>query len=286
MKWYSPTESNIREAQEIIYGPKNEESKVKDMVQESNFNIEIEIKEEEKIKTVKVLIFGVPSTPIFELGESISKYYNIDLFEINRSTDNYFLDKIPSIYFDTGDKGIGSASEHEIRDVETEKRYRAIDRFLNIPNLQTERLSYEDKIDIYNIKNGIIVSEIAEFVLLHWIEKGGVIIFLDSDEEKAVKWLKERRKCLTCGASYHLIENPPRHIQICDRCGTDIIMRKEDEPANVRHQFNIWRNDFSDFKKNMKGMDLIEINIDNKKNFNLLFDECRIRLNKRFTRII
>jgi hypothetical protein len=288
MKWYNSVNviDNYREAQEIIYGPKDENAESETVVQKPNFNIEIELEEEKKIRAFKVLIFGVPGTPIFELGNSISEYYNIDLFEINRSLgSNYFVDKIPSIHFDTGDRGIGSASQHTIRDPEIEQRYRAIDRFLNIPNLQTEPLSFGDKMNIYSIPNGIIVSEIAEPVLLHWIKNGnGVIFYLDIDEEKAVKWLKDRRKCMVCGAAYHLIDKRQRQGNICDRCGTDLIMRSEDEPANVRHQFNIWRNDFSVFKKQMEGMDFIKIDIDSKKNFNFIFDECRIRLNNRFRR--
>lgn len=286
MRWYNRENvKNYREAQEIIYGPKNESKESETVVQKPNFNIEIEIKEEKKIKSFKVLIIGVPSTPIFELGDALSEYYNIDLFEINRHYQNYFIDNIPAINFDIGDRNIGNSSQHTIRDPKTENRYRAIDTFLNIPNLQIQSLSYEDKMNIYNIKNGIIVSEIAENVLLHWIkESNGIIFYLEMDEEKAVKWLKDRRKCLVCGASYHLVEKKPRHQDICDRCGTDLIMRKEDEPANVRHQFNIWRNDFSEFKSQAKSLDFIQIDVDKKKNFNFILDECRIRLNNRFSK--
>lgn len=284
MRWYNGIkESEYREAQEIIYGPKQDENESKAVVQKSDFNIEIEIEEEKKERTFKVLIFGVPGTPIFELGEAISDYYGVDLFELNRSFEDYFIDKIPSLHFDTGDRGIGSASQHTVRDPEVEKRYRAIDRFLNIPNLQTEPISYEDKMNIYSIPNGIIVSEIAEPVLLHWITNGnGLVLFLDIDEEKAVKWLKDRRKCFVCGAAYHLVDNKQRQYDICDRCGTELVLRAEDEPANVRHQFNIWRNDFTAFKKQMEKMDFVKIDIDVKKDFKSIFDEVRIRLNKRF----
>ena len=304
MKWYS---SNLNKtAQNILYGPQDTENQIIDHknnnpvpdtnntlnplssdprpIPESNFNVEIGIEEESKKRAFKVLIFGVPGTPIHELGEKLSEYYNVDLYDLNRDyEDGYFLDKIPSIHFDTGDRGIGSASQHTLRDPKTEERYRAIDKFLNIPNLQTESLSYEDKMNIYSIKNGIIVSEIGEPVLLHWIMNGeGVVFFLDIDEENAVKWLKDRRKCYVCGAAYHLIEKKPRQYEICDRCGTDLVMRAEDEPRNVRHQYNIWRNDFSDLRKKLESCDFIKIDVDSKKDFNFIVDECRIRLNNRF----
>jgi hypothetical protein len=277
MNWYKIGSHN-REAQ-------NENTQnTQTMVQNPNFSFEIEIKEEEKIRLFKILIFGVPGTPIFELGEMLSDYYNQDFYELNRNlTDNYFTDKIQSIYFDTGDKTSGSASQHTTRDPATESRYRAIDRFLNIPNLQTEPLSFEDKMNVYSIRSGIIVSELAEEVLLHWIRNGnGLIFFLDIDEEKAVKWLKNRRKCTTCNTSFHTEDNKPRHAEICDRCGSDLILRREDEPANVRHQFNVWRNDFSSFKKNMKGLNVIEINIDSKKKMQEIVNDCTSRINKKY----
>jgi ribosomal protein S27AE len=287
MKWYNGLrESEYREAQEIIYGPENNDEKESEtVVQKSNFNIEIGIQEEKKEKAFKILIFGVPGTPIFELGEAISDYYNVDLFELDRTFEDYFIDKIPSINFDTGDRAIGSGSQHAERDPETENRYRAIDRFLNVPNMQTEPLSFEDKMKIYSIPNGIIVSEIAEPVLLHWIQNGnGLILFLNIDEEKAVKWLRDRRKCFACGAAFHMVDRPPRQYEICDRCGTDLQVRVEDEPANVRHQFNIWRNDFSAFKKQMSKLDFVQIDIDSKKNFKSILDEIKIRLRNRYSR--
>ncbi|MHA2101645.1 MAG: hypothetical protein ACW99A_23575 [Candidatus Kariarchaeaceae archaeon] len=245
-----------------------------------NFNLEIPV--EESIKKLKVLVFGVPGTPIQELGQAISDYYDIDLFELSREYEDEWTDKIPAKLLDTGDKLHGSESNRPGRDPGSDSKRRAIDRFLNIPNQQPDPISYEDKIKLYGIPDGVMVTEVAEPTLIHWINKGnGVVFFLDVDEEMAVTWLKGRRKCLTCDNTHHKQDIVPKFDGICDRCGSDLIHRPEDQPANVRHQYNVWRQDFTEFKNTLKKSDFIKIDMTDK-DFGMIEKEVFLRLNERF----
>lgn len=45
-----------------------------------------------------------------------------------------------------------------------------------------------------------------------------------------------RRVCATCGASYHIVANPPRTEGICDSCGNELIIRKDDAPETVKNR--------------------------------------------------
>lgn len=242
-------------------------------------NVKLEVQTEPDY--FRIVIFGVPGTPIFELGEDLSEYYDIDMFELSREYEDYWGEKIPSNNIDLGDRDSGSASQHQERDIESVKKRRAIDRFLNIPNIQPDPLPWEDKVQIYGIPNAIIVTEIAESVLLQWLKKGkGQAFFIDCEEEKAVEWMKERRKCLTCGSMFHSLDNPERFKGVCNRCGTDLIYRERDRPESVRHQYNIWRQDFTEFKKQMAVINMTTLKMD-EMDYKKMFDQMISRINSR-----
>lgn len=52
-------------------------------------------------------------------------------------------------------------------------------------------------------------------------------------DEKIQKRLGGRRVCLDCGATYHLDYKPSKVEGVCDACGKQLVIRKDDEPATV-----------------------------------------------------
>ena len=49
-----------------------------------------------------------------------------------------------------------------------------------------------------------------------------------------------RRVCTKCGASYHITANPPKADGICDLCGSEVAIRKDDAPETVRHRLEVY----------------------------------------------
>ena len=49
-----------------------------------------------------------------------------------------------------------------------------------------------------------------------------------------------RRVCTKCGASYHITANPPKAEGICDQCGGEVAIRKDDAPETVRHRLEVY----------------------------------------------
>ena len=49
-----------------------------------------------------------------------------------------------------------------------------------------------------------------------------------------------RRVCTKCGASYHIVANPPKTEGICDQCGAAVTTRKDDAPETVRHRLEVY----------------------------------------------
>ena len=55
-----------------------------------------------------------------------------------------------------------------------------------------------------------------------------------------VNRMSGRRACLNCGATYHLISIPPKVEGICDRCGSEIVLREDDKPETVQKRLKVY----------------------------------------------
>lgn len=67
-----------------------------------------------------------------------------------------------------------------------------------------------------------------------------VVVFQASDEE-LVKRLAGRRSCPKCGAVFNVYFTPPRCEGKCDRCGTGLVHRGDDQPGTVRRRLVVYR---------------------------------------------
>lgn len=66
------------------------------------------------------------------------------------------------------------------------------------------------------------------------------VIHLRVSREVAVKRLAGRRICSDCGAIYHLTNNPPRKLGVCDKCGGRLYQREDDQEATVKNRFKVY----------------------------------------------
>ena len=65
-------------------------------------------------------------------------------------------------------------------------------------------------------------------------------IDVDVPDEAIVKRMGGRRACVTCGATYHIVNIPPKKEGICDQCGSELILRPDDEPATVQKRLDVY----------------------------------------------
>ena len=49
-----------------------------------------------------------------------------------------------------------------------------------------------------------------------------------------------RRVCPKCGASYHIVANPPKMEGVCNACGSELTIRKDDAPETVRKRLEVY----------------------------------------------
>lgn len=65
------------------------------------------------------------------------------------------------------------------------------------------------------------------------------VLHIDVPEEKLVERLTGRRICPTCGATYHVLYNPPKEEGICDRDGSRLIQREDDKAETVKNRLAV-----------------------------------------------
>ena len=66
------------------------------------------------------------------------------------------------------------------------------------------------------------------------------VVSLEVDDQKIVGRMSGRRVCTACGATYHIVNNPTKSEGICDLCGKEVAIRKDDEPATVLHRLEVY----------------------------------------------
>ncbi|MBE6984813.1 MAG: adenylate kinase [Ruminococcaceae bacterium] len=79
----------------------------------------------------------------------------------------------------------------------------------------------------------------AQALLEQGIEIDRVVSIEISDDVIEAR-MTGRRVCGSCGASYHIVANPPKTEGICNACGSQLVIRKDDTPETVRHRLEVY----------------------------------------------
>ena len=66
------------------------------------------------------------------------------------------------------------------------------------------------------------------------------VVSIEVDDSEIEGRMTGRRVCAKCGASYHVVANPPKAEGICDSCGGELIIRKDDAPETVRKRLEVY----------------------------------------------
>lgn len=59
-------------------------------------------------------------------------------------------------------------------------------------------------------------------------------------DEELIARLTGRRVCRTCGATYHVLFNPPQVAGVCDACGGELYQRSDDSLETVRNRLYVY----------------------------------------------
>ena len=66
------------------------------------------------------------------------------------------------------------------------------------------------------------------------------VVSIEVDDSEIEGRMTGRRVCAKCGASYHIVANPPKTEGICDSCGGELVLRTDDAPETVRNRLEVY----------------------------------------------
>lgn len=71
-------------------------------------------------------------------------------------------------------------------------------------------------------------------------ERVDFAINVEVPDENIVTRMSGRRACVGCGATYHIVYNPTKTENVCDRCGKKLILRDDDKPETVQKRLSVY----------------------------------------------
>ena len=84
------------------------------------------------------------------------------------------------------------------------------------------------------------------------LEDAGVkfdkVVSLEISDDAIVKRMSGRRVCAKCGATYHIVNIPPKTEGVCDKCGGELTIRADDKEETVRDRLAVYHKETEPLK--------------------------------------
>ncbi|MBO6164265.1 MAG: adenylate kinase [Lachnospiraceae bacterium] len=109
-------------------------------------------------------------------------------------------------------------------------------------DLLIDRIGKEDCANGYILDGFPRTLNQAEKLTEALAESGNIdfAVNVDVPDEAIVVRMSGRRVCPACGASYHIVNIPTKVPGICDRCGAEVVQRKDDNPETVQNRLDVY----------------------------------------------
>lgn len=125
------------------------------------------------------------------------------------------------------------------------------DKYISKGNLVPDEITIDivkNRLNDDDVKNGIILdgfprtvaqAEALDKILEEKGKKVNIVLNLETPEDEIIERIVNRRVCSNqdCKAVYNLILNPPKVEGICDKCGSKLIQRQDDNVETVKLRF-------------------------------------------------
>lgn len=116
-----------------------------------------------------------------------------------------------------------------------------------IIQLVKERLGQED------CKNGYLLDgfprTLAQAKALSGFAKIDGALSIEVSDSEIEHRMEGRRICSKCQATYHVKDNPPKVEGVCDKCGGQLVIRKDDTHDVVENRLHIYHEETEPVKE-------------------------------------
>lgn len=112
-----------------------------------------------------------------------------------------------------------------------------------VVDLVKDRLRQEDCADGYlldGFPRTIAQAEQLDKFLAEQGLKLDAVINFEVGYESLMQRLTGRRVCKVCNAGYHIVNQPPEVEGVCDKCGGELIQRKDDTRETAENRIRIY----------------------------------------------
>ena len=103
----------------------------------------------------------------------------------------------------------------------------------------------KERLDGEDCKNGFILDGFPRTIpQAEALDKMGIeldrVVNYEVPDEAIIARMGGRRVCGACGSSYHIEFNRPQKDGVCDKCGAELIQRKDDHPDTVKERIRVY----------------------------------------------
>ena len=111
----------------------------------------------------------------------------------------------------------------------------------------------EERLAQPDCSNGYILDGVPRTIpQARAMEESGIgidwAVSIEIADEVIVERMSGRRTCKNCSQTFHVVNNPPRQEGICDFCGGELTIRKDDAPETVRTRLEVYHRETEPLK--------------------------------------
>lgn len=111
----------------------------------------------------------------------------------------------------------------------------------------------EERLSEPDCKNGYILDGMPRTIpQAEALEQRGIgidwAVSIEISDETIIERMAGRRTCKNCGATYHIVNIPPKVPGVCDICGGELTVRKDDAPETVKARLEVYHKETEPLK--------------------------------------